>query len=608
MVVGTSSSTRGARVPRIVDPRQRRRVGLSCAGLVALSALAVVTSVSTSVDAGSGPVTTTRSTAAARSNTATTHTVPAPVIALAQFPVQGLCNFIDSYGAARSGGRRHEGVDIIAKKGQFVYAVQDGVLTKKYVDAPGLLAGNGWRLTTSDGTYFFYGHLSAFGDGLAVGSSVVAGQIIGHIGDTGSAGTSHLHFEIHPGGGESINPTQSVKAIDGCKTTTPPPAALVTTTTSAAAKTTPTATTVAAPVPITKPTQPATPAPSGLAQDATARWQFIEPVAVLTASPATALAPRVTKKVAVAGVGAISKTTSAVVVRISASSSQAASVLVHPCDATVPLATTLFVEAGPMAVGYATVGLVGGQLCVTSNARVMTRITVVAQLSATGVGAAAVPTHRVLDTRTTARLAPNQITTLTPETLGIASTAQALSATFTVLDPKAAGTLLITPCGGNELRAPFNATPVTSFSAVVRTNATGLCVSSTSTTNLIIDVHAVWSQDAPGLLPTTPVRRFDSRELGVAVGSAPTPIQAGIVTGESTAPSSVQVNLTLIGKSKSASVFVWPCSQPKPDASAGVVAARRHATFSVLTSLSDGTFCIASNALVDVVADVVGAG
>jgi hypothetical protein len=94
----------------------------------------------------------------------------------------------------------------------------------------------------------------------------------------------------------------------------------------------------------------------------------------------------------------------------------------------------------------------------------------------------------------------------------------------------------------------------------------------------------------------------------VAIGNTPTPIQAGMIAGASTAPTSAQVNLTLIGKSKSASVFVWPCSQPKPEASVAVVAAKRRATFSVLTSLSDGTFCIASNAPVDVVADVVGAG
>ncbi|HRE02462.1 MAG TPA: hypothetical protein PLV68_14250, partial [Ilumatobacteraceae bacterium] len=84
-----------------------------------------------------------------------TTTTPAPVIPLAIFPLQGKCSFTDTFAAARSGGRTHEGVDLIAKMGQFIYAAADGTLTKKYIDAPGSLSGNGWRLTKADGTYFF---------------------------------------------------------------------------------------------------------------------------------------------------------------------------------------------------------------------------------------------------------------------------------------------------------------------------------------------------------------------------------------------------------------------------------------------------------------------
>ena len=139
------------------------------------------------------------------------------------FPVQGLCSFGDTYGAPRSGGRGHEGVDIIANAGNWIYAVKDGTLTKRYLDLPGSLSGNGWRLTTADGSYFFYAHLSVFAPGLTVGSVVKAGQIIGQVGMTGDAPIPHLHFEVHPGGGASVNPTPVVRAIDGCKNTTVPP-------------------------------------------------------------------------------------------------------------------------------------------------------------------------------------------------------------------------------------------------------------------------------------------------------------------------------------------------------------------------------------------------
>lgn len=173
-------------------------------------------------------------TAAPVTATTTPTTTPTPVtppapgpavtggVAIDVFPAQGPCSFTDTYGAPRSGGRVHEGVDVIAKAGQWVYAVKDGTLTKRYVDAPGSLSGNGWQLTTADRTYFFYAHLSAFAPGLTVGSAVKAGQIIGQIGMTGAAPIPHLHFEVHPFGGASINPMPVVKAVDGCKNSAVP--------------------------------------------------------------------------------------------------------------------------------------------------------------------------------------------------------------------------------------------------------------------------------------------------------------------------------------------------------------------------------------------------
>ena len=149
-------------------------------------------------------------------------TTPEPAtVKLDAFPVQGPCGFGDSYGYPRSGGRTHEGIDVIAKEGNELYAVADGKITKVYSDYPGSLAGNGIRLTRSDGsnTYYFYAHMSELAEGIELGVPVKAGQLVGYVGNTGNSGTPHLHFEAHPNGGASVNPYQALKAIDGCSNT-----------------------------------------------------------------------------------------------------------------------------------------------------------------------------------------------------------------------------------------------------------------------------------------------------------------------------------------------------------------------------------------------------
>ena len=134
------------------------------------------------------------------------------------FPSQGRCSFVDSWQWERSGGRRHEGVDIMGPKGLALYAVLDGTITKMY-GAESTLSGNALRLTTADGTYFSYAHLDSFAAGIAIGSVVRAGQIIGYMGSTGNAGSSHLHFEVHPLGGSAVSPYPVVKAVDACHIT-----------------------------------------------------------------------------------------------------------------------------------------------------------------------------------------------------------------------------------------------------------------------------------------------------------------------------------------------------------------------------------------------------
>jgi peptidoglycan LD-endopeptidase LytH len=144
-------------------------------------------------------------------------------VRLQALPTQGPCWYSDSWLAPRGGGRRHIGVDVFTRSGEYVYAVVDGTLTRRAWDQPWLRAGNAWWLTAADGTgtYYFYAHLFDFAPDLKVGSRVKAGQIIGWVGATGNAGAPHLHFEIHPFGGPAINPYPVIRAAGGCRTGTP---------------------------------------------------------------------------------------------------------------------------------------------------------------------------------------------------------------------------------------------------------------------------------------------------------------------------------------------------------------------------------------------------
>jgi murein DD-endopeptidase MepM/ murein hydrolase activator NlpD len=124
-------------------------------------------------------------------------------------PVLGGSAYGDSWGAPRSGGRRHQGVDMLSPAGTPLQSVVSGVVNQ----TTNPLGGVAIQLFGDNGTRYYYAHLSAY-EGLS--GWVPQGQVIGYVGDTGNAtGIPHLHFEIHPGGGVPVNPYLSVLSA-GC--------------------------------------------------------------------------------------------------------------------------------------------------------------------------------------------------------------------------------------------------------------------------------------------------------------------------------------------------------------------------------------------------------
>jgi peptidoglycan LD-endopeptidase LytH len=127
---------------------------------------------------------------------------PPPVVDGMTCPIAGPNGFVNSWGAPRSGGRRHKGVDMFAAYATPLYAVADGEVAVRTNTLGGLTI---W-LTAANGDRYYYAHLS--GVTVGTGQQVLTGAVIGANGDSGNARglPPHLHFEWHPGGGEAVDP------------------------------------------------------------------------------------------------------------------------------------------------------------------------------------------------------------------------------------------------------------------------------------------------------------------------------------------------------------------------------------------------------------------
>lgn len=133
---------------------------------------------------------------------------------LAVFPVAGAHTYTDDFGDARHQGS-HEGVDIMADRGTPLLAVAAGtVIRLSRTDTR--LGGVSLWLERADGAQYYYAHMTSITDGIAEGTRVDAGEVIGTVGNTGDArfGAPHLHFELHPTGGAAANPYPHLVAVD----------------------------------------------------------------------------------------------------------------------------------------------------------------------------------------------------------------------------------------------------------------------------------------------------------------------------------------------------------------------------------------------------------
>ncbi|MBO9793605.1 MULTISPECIES: M23 family metallopeptidase [Xanthomonas] len=130
-------------------------------------------------------------------------------------PVEGIgaSQLQDTFTDARSEGRVHDAIDILAPTGTPVVAVADGTVEKLFTSERGGLTI--YQFEPGGKYCYYYAHLERYADGLAEKQSIKRGQVIGYVGSTGTANPAapHLHFEIHRLGpekqwwkGEALNP------------------------------------------------------------------------------------------------------------------------------------------------------------------------------------------------------------------------------------------------------------------------------------------------------------------------------------------------------------------------------------------------------------------
>lgn len=130
------------------------------------------------------------------------------------FPVSGGNNkSIQSFwGIARDGGaRRHEGIDIFAKRNTPVLAVADGTISK--VQETNIGGKVVWQRLGTFGQSIYYAHLDS--QLVTEGQKIKKGEPVGLMGNTGNAKTTspHLHFGIYTAGG-AIDPLDYVLLSD----------------------------------------------------------------------------------------------------------------------------------------------------------------------------------------------------------------------------------------------------------------------------------------------------------------------------------------------------------------------------------------------------------
>lgn len=332
------------------------------------------------------------------------------------------------------------------------------------------------------------------------------------------------------------------------------------------------------------------------------------PTRLVDTRSASPLVPSVPLTVPVAGVAGVGAGANAAVLNVTVTGSrQDGFVTASPCGAAQGTSNLNF-SARQTIANLAVVGLgAGGAVCISSSVEAHVIVDITGYVATGGQLYTPVTPTRVLDTRPggVAPVGGAPTAIVLAGQAGVPLTgARAAAVNVTITSPVAEGYATVYPCGTDvPLASNVNFSKGQAAAAngvVVGLDAGGaLCVTSSVTAHLIVDVTGWFGATGTEVRAAPPVRLTDTRQ-GAGRVSAETQLTVR------SAPDALGtvVNVTVTGSSRPGYLTVWPCGTAKPDTSALNFAAGQTIANAVLAPVSSsGQICISPSVDTHVIVD-----
>ena len=316
----------------------------------------------------------------------------------------------------------------------------------------------------------------------------------------------------------------------------------------------------------------------------------------------------------------------AVVLNVTATEPATAGYLtVYPCGQEPPNTSNLNFAAGQTVPNLVVVDLVGfpstGTVCIFSSAMTHVLADITGYYLTNGLGSGARMTalgspQRVLDTRSGDKIAGGAVRHVQMAgQAGIPATGvTGVAMNITAVDAAGPGYLTVFPCDSpqpNSSNVNYIASRAVPNAAIVGLGAEGtMCVFTSATANVLIDVVGYASIAGGTYLPSAPTRLWDNRINVFAGDSAPRKLGPGLFfkfTAPYPAGTILALNVTVIDADLAGYATVYPCDQGVPGASnLNYQAGEAIANTVLVKTDATGAFCLFTTARINFIYDING--